>query len=261
MYIVHPMERLRHVARSGGADPAVIVAETVDALTRLGPAPRELVPLCRNLVERNPTCGPLWWLCAHLLAKPEALPEAWRLAEQIVDDSTAWRLGEALAPGAKALTVGSPRLTVEALCERPDVCVSAVDAGDGARDLIRRLDRSGVVAEVVAPEATLIALRDSDVVLVEAEACSTDVVVASIGSGLAAAVATAAANVPVWLVAGRGRRLPRSYVEAIGCALDSEHETFPTTYVSMVASHEGVLPMSGDALGSECPAVPELLTI
>ena len=66
------MERLRHVARSGGVDPAIVVAETVEALTGLGPAPSELVPLCRNLVERNPTCGPLWWLCAHLLAKPES---------------------------------------------------------------------------------------------------------------------------------------------------------------------------------------------
>ena len=66
---VHPMERLRYVARSGGVDPAMIVAETVDALAACARRPSELVPLCRNLVERNPTCGPLWWLCAHLLAE------------------------------------------------------------------------------------------------------------------------------------------------------------------------------------------------
>ena len=78
MYSVHPMERLRFVARSGDIDAAVVVAETADALTRLGPAPSELVALCRNLVERNPTCGPLWWLCAHLLANPDSLGSTWQ---------------------------------------------------------------------------------------------------------------------------------------------------------------------------------------
>ena len=103
---MHPMERLRHVARSGGADPAVIVAETVDALTSLCPAPSELVPLCRNLVERNPTCGPLWWLCAQLLAKPEAIDAAWTWAEQIERDGTPARLAECLPDEAAVMTVG-----------------------------------------------------------------------------------------------------------------------------------------------------------
>ena len=94
---MHPMERLRHVARSGGIDPAIVVAETVDAVTSLRPTPSELVPLCRNLVERNPTCGPLWWLCAHLLAKPEGLADAWHLVDEIEGDDTPARLAERAA--------------------------------------------------------------------------------------------------------------------------------------------------------------------
>ena len=78
------------------------------------------------------------------------------------------------------------------------------------------------------------------------------------GSGLAA-VAASAADVPVWLVAGVGRRLPAAYVGAISCGLDSLFEQFSPTYVSKVAGPEGVLPMSRDALAAECPAVPDLL--
>jgi hypothetical protein len=252
------MERLRHVARSEGGDPAMIVAETADAVARLCPAPRELVPLCRKLVERNPTCAPLWWLCAHLLAKPDGLASAWRFAEQVIDDATARRVGDALPVGAKVLTVGSPRLVVEALCTRPDVGVSAVDAGDAAWSVVRRLERSGVAVEIVTPVATLAAAQLCDVVFVEAEACSTDVVVAAMGCGLAAVAATGV-GVPVWLVAGRGRRLPVPFVDAITRALDSGHETFATTYVSNVAGPDGVMPTSGDALAPECPTVPELL--
>jgi translation initiation factor 2B subunit (eIF-2B alpha/beta/delta family) len=253
------MERLRHVARSGGIDPEVIVVETVDALTRLAPASSELVPLCRNLVERNPTCGPLWWLCAHLLAKPEALSDSWRLADQVVADATATRLVEALPVGSRVLTVGSPRLVLDALCDRPDLFVSTVDPGDSARHLIRRLDRSGVTAGTVRPEATLVAARCSDVVLVEAEACSTDAVVGSMGSGLAAAAGTAV-GVPVWLVAGRGRRLPVPFIDAISVGLDAEHEAFSTDLVSIVAGADGVMPRSRQVLAAECPAIPELVT-
>ncbi len=252
------MERLRHVARSGDIDPAVVVAETADALTRLGPAPSELVALCRNLVERNPTCGPLWWLCAHLLANPDSLGSAWQLAEEVIDDPTAKRLGDALAVSARVLTVGSPRVVVNALAERPDLCVSVIGVDDAALGAARRLERRGVAVEIVSPEATLIAARQTDVVLVEASACSIAEVVATLGGGLAA-VAASAVGVPVWLVAGVGRRLPPAYVEAISCGLDPQFEQFSTTYVSKIASPTGVAPMTGDALAAECPVVPELL--
>ena len=208
------MERLRHVARSGGVDPAVIVAETVDALTSLCPAPSELVPLCRNLVERNPTCGPLWWLCAQLLAKPEAIHAAWTWAEQIERDGTPARLAERLPDEAVVMTVGYPQMTSRALRHCGNVSVLAVMAGEDGGRLVRAMDRAGVNVEPVVPEAMLAAIHRADLVVLEADACSTDVVVASIGSGLAA-VAAAAADVPVWLVAGRGRRLPVSFVDAI----------------------------------------------
>jgi hypothetical protein len=82
-------------------------------------------------------------------------------------------------------------------------------------------------------------------------------VVASVGSGLAA-IAASALDVPVWLVAGRGRRLPVVYVDAIGRGLGGESEVFATSYVSHVAGADGVVPVSRDALVAECPLIHEL---
>jgi hypothetical protein len=254
---MHPMERLRHVARSGDIDPAVVVAETVDALTRLDPAPSELVTLCRNLVERSPTCGPLWWLCAHLLADPDSLACAWQLAEEVERDTTAARLADRLPEGATVMTVGHPAIGASALRRCGNVSVLAVLAGDEGVRLVRAMDRAGVDVEPIAPEATLTACGRADVVLLEAEACSTDEVVASMGSGLAA-VAAAALGVPVWLVVGVGRRLPAAFVSAMACGPDSQAERFSTTLVSKVAGPHGVVAMTSDALTAECPAVPEL---
>jgi hypothetical protein len=254
---VHPIERLRHVARSGGVDPATIVAETVEAIARLSPTPSELVPLCRNLVERNPTCGPLWWLCAHLLAKPGDRETAWRLADEIERDPTPARLAERLPDDAAVMTVGSPPLAAQALRRADNVTVAAVLAGDEARGLVRAMDRAGVDVEPVAPEAMLRGLRRADLLLVEADACSTESVVASVGSGLAA-IAASALDVPVWLVAGRGRRLPVAYVEAIERGLGRESEMFATSYVSHVVGPEGVVPASREALVAECPVIHEL---
>jgi hypothetical protein len=258
---MHPMEQLRHVARAGGGDPAAIVAATVDALVGLQPAPSELLTLCRNLLDRHASCGPLWWLCAHLLVEPAALDGAWRLVDDLADDPTPRRLADALPQDATVVVVGCPRLTSRALCERPDLAVLAVDAGDEGRGLSRRLDRAGVVTDVVPPDATLAAVRAADTVLVEADACSSDTVVTQIGSGLAA-VAASAAGTPLWLVAGRGRRLPAGYVATISARVagrwDRDFETFSPDVVTNVAGPDGVIASSAVAYQPECPTIPEL---
>jgi hypothetical protein len=251
------MERLRYVARSGVGDPATIVAETVDALTHLRPAPSELVALCRNLVERTPSCGPLWWLGARLLGEPGCLDDAWQLADDVVCDPTPQRLAEHVPDDAMVLTVGDPALVAEGLHRHGNVAVLAVTAGEFGAGMVRRMDRADVPVEAVAAEAMLSALRRTDLLLVEADACSVASVVATVGSGLAA-VAAAAVDVPVWLVAGRGRRLPAAYVDAIG-RLATGSETFSTEYVSKVVGPQGVTPTSRDALAAECPLIPELL--
>ena len=252
------MERLRYVARSGGGDPASVVVDTVEALRSLSPGPGELVSVCRNLVDRAVSCAPLWWLCSHLLANHDALATAWDLADVIADDPSADHLADALPSDATVVTVGNPATTAIALCRRGDLNVLAVDAGHATNALVRRLDRSDVEATVVAPEAMLSAIRRAAVVLVEADACSSDLVVATTGSGLAA-IAAAHLGVPVWLVAGRGRRLPGRYVDAIAARCDDDVESFPVSLVTSVAGPDGVRRLEPGLLASECPLVPELI--
>jgi hypothetical protein len=216
------------------------------------------VALCRNLVERTPTCGPLWWLGARLLAEPGCVGDAWRLADDVVYDRTPQRLAEHVPDDATVVTVGLPVLAAEGLHRHGNVVVLAVSAGDVGSGMVRRMDRADVPVEAVAPEAMLAALRRADLLLVEADACSVDSVVATVGSGLAA-VAAAAVDVPVWLVAGLGRRLPASYVDAIGRLAGPESETFSTEYVSKVVGPQGVAPASRDAFAAECPLIPELV--
>jgi hypothetical protein len=252
------MERLRYVARSGGGDPSSVVGDTVEALRSLAPGPGELVSVCRNLVDRAITCGPLWWLCSHLLANPDALASAWDLADVIADDPTADRLAEALPTDATVVTIGNPPTSAVALCRRGDLLVLAVDAGHATNGLVRRLDRSDVESNVIAPEAMLSAIRRADFVLVEADACSSDLVVATTGSGLAA-IAAAHLGVPVWLVAGRGRRLPGRYVEVIAARCEDDVESFPVSLVASVAGPNGVRALDAGLLASECPLAPELI--
>ena len=75
------MERLRHIARSGGGDPRVLVRETASALRGLGKDPAGLLVACRRLIEKHPTSGPLWWLAAHVVTAAEPFAVAKRLAD------------------------------------------------------------------------------------------------------------------------------------------------------------------------------------
>jgi hypothetical protein len=252
------MERLRYVARSGGGDPSSVVVDTVEALRSLSPGPGELVTVCRNLVDRAVACGPLWWLCSHLLADPDALTTAWDLADVIADDPTSDLLADAFPSDATVVTIGNPPTTAVALCRRGDLAVLAVDAGHATNSLVRRLDRCDVESTVVAPEAMLSAICRADVVVVEADACSSDLVVATTGSGLAA-IAAAHVGVPVWLVAGRGRRLPGRYVDAIAARCEDDIESFPVHLATTVAGPDGVRALEAGLLAPECPLALELI--
>ena len=168
------MERLRYVARARGTDPAVLVAETAEAIESLRPEPADLVNLCRRLVDRNPTCAPMWWFCATLLADVSALDRSWELAAEIEHDRTAVQVAHALAEGAVVATVGYPDIAADALVRRGDLTVVAIDAGGGAHALVRRCDRAEVEAHLVPAESALAAIGSADVMLVEADACSPD---------------------------------------------------------------------------------------
>ncbi|MBA2626082.1 MAG: hypothetical protein H0U89_10820, partial [Acidimicrobiia bacterium] len=86
---MHPIERLRYVARAGSAEQRELVSEAATALGGLGDDGPGLVLSCKRLVERQPTSGPMWWLCARLLRAADPRGEAWRCVGEIDGDPTA----------------------------------------------------------------------------------------------------------------------------------------------------------------------------
>ena len=121
---VHPIERLRYVARAGWAPPAVLAAEAAWALGDLAlheePA---VLPACRRLLDRHPGCGPLWWVAARILTAGDAVEEAERCADALESDPTADLLREDLAGERRAVRHGGVGDVASA-----DVVVVEVDA-------------------------------------------------------------------------------------------------------------------------------------
>lgn len=262
---MHPIERLRHLARSSGSDQRVLVGETASALRSLGFDPASLVVSCRRIVERHPTSGPLWWLCAHMLTSGEPGATAFDLAGRIDLDPTPDLLVEALPQDATVCIVGWPDLAGEACLRRGDLTVLAVDSLDQGSSFVRRLERAEVNAEVVDPGGLAAAVLASDVVLIEALAASVGEMLATPGSRAAASVAYCS-EVPVWAVVGRGRCLPTVAFESLAeCVADvrvpwhAEAEVLPLALASFLATERGVLPIGTATLAPECPLAHELL--
>lgn len=262
---MHPIERLRYVARARGADAEALVVETASALRGLGLDPSGLVVACRRIVERHPTCGPLWWLCSRLLTAPDPGRAIRDAVGAITSDATAGRLADAIPDDATVATIGWPAVAAEALGQRGDVRVLAVEADHLTSSFVQRLERQDVECELVPTHAAALAAAAADLVLVEAEAVAADVAVVPIGSAVLAAAA-GLVGTPVWLVAGRGRRLPAAVVEAVLTRARPEHdplaadvESLPVAAVDHVAGPDGVVVRSTAALTAECELAPELL--
>lgn len=260
---VHPIEHLRYVARSRGAEPAGLAREAATALATLRADHANLVVASRRIVGRHPEAGQMWWLCSKLLVAADPSTLAWELADRLDDDPVADMVARSLPAGATVVTVGNPAVIADALVQRSDVRVWCVDSEYGASDLLRRLDRHEIVAEPVATEQLARAAAAADVVLVQASAACADRVLAPVGSQVAAAVASSAGT-PVWLVAGTGTRLPGPYISEIaGRVLDDDWsgtvDDLPLDLIDHVVNDDGLVPMSPAALRPDCPLTPELL--
>ena len=104
---MHPIERLRYVARAGWAGPASLGAEAAYALADLAEyEPAALVPACRRLLERNPSCGPLWWVAARLCSAGDPSAEAERCTEELEEDPTLELLEQAISDNARVVRHG-----------------------------------------------------------------------------------------------------------------------------------------------------------
>jgi len=92
---------LRAVARSRHAPPGELAAEAAWGLGALASEePAAVLPACRRLLERQPACGPLWWVSARILTAGDPAGEADRCASMLTDDRTPRVLRRALKSGS-----------------------------------------------------------------------------------------------------------------------------------------------------------------
>lgn len=191
---MHPIERLRAVARAREVDQALLAREAASVLGAFAGDLPGLLTSCRRLLDRHPLAGALWWTCARLLAAGDVRAEA----RAIEDDLT----GE---PATTSLSLDLPGGAV----------VAVVPDAAGGSELVYELNgwRDDIV--VAHDPGALHAPRDEPrVLLVEAGAAGPDRFVAPEGTG-DEIVAARDAGVPVWLVVDVGRRLPPALFEAV----------------------------------------------
>ena len=262
---MHPIERLRMVARAAGEGPALVAQEAAGALVAFGDDPAGLVTACRRLVDRQPTSGPIWWLAARVLCSTDPTQEAWRAVEQLQDDRTPEQLSAALPDGAVVTVVGLGEHTGDALVRRGDLEVLLIDNDTVEPHLIRRLQRTDTMLDAVPAAGVSAAVAASDLVVFEVSAAGPGGMVAPTGSRAAAAVAHHA-ELPVWAVAGVGRVLPGRLWDALASRLADDDEPWlateevvPADLIDNVVGPDGLRAVAEAIAAPTCPVAPELL--
>ncbi len=261
---MHPIERLRYVARASGVSQRVIVQETAAALASFGSDPQGLVTACRRIVSRQPTSGPLLWFAARVLTAGDPAREIWEAAGEVQADPTASELAFALPQDARVTVLGWPDEIADALPRRGDLEVLVVDTHHEGSGFVSRLLHADVEAIDVPLHGLGAAAAESALVLLESPAIGPTEFLAVSGSRAAAAVARHA-GIPVWLVGGVGRQLPtrmwgglRTRVEAIDDPWDAADEVVPLDLVDRIVGVRGPEAVVDALRRTDCPIAPEL---
>lgn len=260
---MHPIERLRYVARAGDAPTAPLVREAAIALASFAHDPVELLTACRQLVERRPTSGPLLWMAARMVTGTDPGTEAWEAVEALERDTTARELAHALPADATVLVIGASEICAEAVLQRPDIEVFVADTVGEGYGLLRQLDARDHASVDVPAAGVGAAAAEVDLVLLEAEIMHEDAALARSGSLAAAAVARHTGT-PVWMVAGVGRVVPGrmfGWVTDRDDARepwDAEVETVPVSLVDRIVGPAGLQPVAEIRYRIDCPVAPEL---
>lgn len=222
---MHPIEHLRYLARSGYADAPELVVETASALRHLGADPASLLLTCRRIVEKHPTCGPLWWLCAEILTALEPRDVLRRCVDRIHDDATPSHLAGHLATrfpnGGMIVVNGWSWEIATALVSSHGFEVCVVDGDNGADHMVRVLERNDVVVHLVEPQRAAAAVGESDAVVVSAAFLGPETAWSPVGSAQLAAVAYCE-GVDVVLTTAVGTRLPKMFSDVIMRLVDDD---------------------------------------
>jgi hypothetical protein len=233
---VHPIERLRAVARAREVDQGVLAQEAAAVLGSFAGDPPGLVTACRRLIDRHPAAGALWWVCARLVSAGEVRREAESVEAQLAG-----------GVAARALALDLPDGAVVAIV--PD----AAGGSDLAYDLTRARDDL-VLAH--SPGALHADRDEPRVLLVEAAAAGPDRFLAPEG-GADEMAAARDAGVPVWLVVDVGRRLPARLFDALVARAQQASDIGGGVEIVPCATAGRVI----EPRLVDCPVPPELLRL
>lgn len=260
---MHPIERLRYVARASGAAQRSLVRETAAALAAFTSDHQALVTACRRVVSRQPWAGSLVWYCARVLSAGDPDDEVWDAAGLIQADATASVAARELPDDATVVVLGWPEVLAEALARRGDLRVLVVDVLDEGASLADQLQARDIDAVDVPVWGLGRAVAAADLLVIEAIAAGPDAVLAPAGSLAAAAVARTV-DVPVWVAAPLGRTLPAPMFDEVVARTigdgepDCELERVPVALLDDGLSADGRAEIAQILARPECPTVPEL---
>jgi hypothetical protein len=201
---MHPIERIRALARATWLDPQTIAVEAADAMADAVRWMDEAVAvsIARRLLAWHPYCGPLWWVGARVLGAIDPCAEAQSVCDELLHDQTALAADVALPEGSRPLVIGPSRV-LDDLADRG----AARHLEDATHLLIGTSALSTQGAITHAPAADL--ARDAR-----------------------------AAGIPVWAVAGLGCVVDRRLGERL-CALVDGSFVHPSTHVVNTAWWDG----------------------
>jgi hypothetical protein len=265
---MHPMERLRAVARAGGAPEDVVLREAASALVAVADDPRALRTACRRMVGRQRDSAPVVWVAARMMVAAEPRAEAGRILDELRRDATARELAAALPDDATVLVIGVSDPVVGALARRGDLEVLLASSVEGAWGLSIELAGEATRVADIPGEGLGAAAAVADLVVLDAAVVGPDAVLVPLGSLGAAAVAHHHGR-PVWVVAGAGRWLPGSMFDRFvgrrsdDAAWDRPDELVPRSLVDLLLGPGGAVtrpsgppwaPLAPDVFGPTDPA-------
>lgn len=263
---MHPIERLRYVARASGVPGQLLATETAEALASFLDDPAGLQIACQRILARQPTSGPLVWLVANVLAAADARRSLWQSVDQLEDDGTAAALRYALPDDACVVVVGWPDAFSAALRGRHDLRIYIVGDDSYSDRRVDQLIDADYDADLVSWAGIGQATAQATHVLVGAQAVGPEQLLAQHGA-LTAMAAAAHWQVPVWCTVPVGCSLPQRMFDGLtrrwhestnDDRWERDHEEVPAGLVTAFVTSAGLHEVATRPLQSTCPIVPEL---
>lgn len=257
---MHPIERLRYVARAAGVDATEMAAEAADALGALAFEPRALVLACRRLLDAQPDNAPLWWVAAHVLAAADPAAVARSCAERLAVDVSGLELAYGV-PSGSVVAAEASCPAPEALAERPDCSLRLFGTPFELRYALAGVSAGvagGPDAVGYGPDELDEGLEGATIVVVGARAASpSQVLVGTTGALLAANAASHGAE--LWVAAGEGRVLPAALFERCSAGAPPE-ELVGAGRFDRAATTGGLVDPRAGLDPGDCPVPASLAT-